>query len=241
MSDESVKKTSFIAIASLLCAIGAIISVLLMGWMDNLVIYSIYMSHIGGILGVMAVVLIIIRHKVLKGYTYAILAIILVAPILILDYGVRGAVKIRLQHKKEWSGLYNLELLGRELAQYAKDNNDCLPVAEKWCDLLMANDPNLPKDKFKYDSSKEGVYNYAFNKVFSGAQLKNIPYNAVLVFESMGKWNLSGTEELFRKTPKKRQYVYIYTKDAEKGFTTPREVNIKESDYKEVLWKALNK
>jgi hypothetical protein len=61
-------------------------------------------------------------------------------------------------------------------------------------------------------------------------------YNTVLVFESEGKWNLSGTEELLKKTPNKRQYVYVYTKDAETGHDFPRAISIKDTDYERIKW-----
>jgi hypothetical protein len=51
-------------------------------------------------------------------------------------------------------------------------------------------DPNLSKERFRYDSSKEGICNYAFNRNISGAKLDDVPYNTVFVFESVGKWNV---------------------------------------------------
>jgi hypothetical protein len=94
------------------------------------------------------------------------------------------------------------------------------------------------KYRFKYDSSKEGICNYAFNRNLSGLRLDNIPYNTVLIFESEGNWNLSGTEELFRKTPKKRQYVYIYDFVFDKKERIPfvTIINIKDDNYERVKW-----
>lgn len=229
MSDRSDKRTSLIAVASLLCAIGAIGSELLMGmgYAGDLVIYSVNFSYIAIILGIVATVMIIIRRKVLKGYTYAIVAIILVTPILVFDYGVKRSVEARQQRKKEWTGLYNLELLGNELIRYAKDNNDCLPVAEKWCDLLMEHNKALTKENFRHPQPEifKGMFNFkgecqfAFNKSLSGKKLADIPPDVVLIFEADGPWNMAGGPEL------------LATRYREKGYLTVLFADLTTADY----------
>jgi hypothetical protein len=131
------------------------------------------------------------------------------------------------------------------IVEYAKNHDGYLPDANQWCDLLIEYHKKLPKERFKYDpvkyrfkydSSKVGICNYAFNRNLIGVRIDNMSYNTVLVFESEGKWNLSGTEELFAKTPKKRQYVYVYTKDVEMGHDLPQAIHIKYSAYERILW-----
>ncbi|MFA6186551.1 MAG: hypothetical protein WC770_04980 [Phycisphaerae bacterium] len=236
------KKNCRLAIYSLLSVIAAIVFMALsspvMLFAHNrilegvLTLAALLFSHIAFLLGIIAIVVIAISHGKLKGDWYALLAIFLSLPFVFLMASGIYVNKIRVERKKTTNG----QIISMAIVEYAKDHDGYLPDANQWCDLLIEYAPNLSKENFKYDSSKDGVCNYAFNSVLSNAKLANISYNTVLVFESVGKWNLDGTEELFRNTPRKRQYVYIYTKDVETGYAFPREVNIKETDYEKALW-----
>lgn len=260
MSDNvSFKKTSRLAIYSLISAVIAIILVLLGFLFDGILTFiipyqyhrliegipffaAVLFSHLAFLLGIVAIAVIAFNRRRLKGNWYALLAILLSIPFLLLTasgiYVNRG--------RAERIKITNVQQIGISLIRYAKDHNDYLPDANQWCDLLIEYYKELPEDifkydpvkyRFKYDPSKEGICNYAFNRNLSGAQIDNMSYNTVLVFESEGKWNLSGTEELFKKTPRKRQYVYVYTKDAEAEHDFPRAINIKDADYERVLWR----
>ena len=247
------KKTSRLAVYSLISAVAAIISFVLTFPATSIytqhqstegyfVLTSLLLSHLAFLLGIIAIVVIAFNRSKSKGYWYAFLAIVLSIPfVLAMASGIFvGRARAEQEKISEGSGI------AMAIVEYAKDHNDYLPDANQWCDLLIEYHQKLPKDdfkynpekyKFKYDSSKEGICNYAFNKNLSGLRLDDIPYNTVLIFESKGNWNLSGTEELFKKTPRKRQYVYIYTKYAETGHDFPRAVNIKDAEYQSVVWK----
>jgi hypothetical protein len=252
-TDENMspKKTSRLAIYSLICAVVSTMLILLSGILtfigplrriEGIPGFAAFVfSHLAFLLGIAALIAIAFNRKKLRGTRYALYAILLSIPFLLITAGGICVARGRVEQAKIGYG----RQISETLIRYAKDHNDYLPDANQWCDLLIEYHRQLPKDRFKYDpekyrfkydSSKEGVCNYAFNRSLSGLRLDNIPYKTVLVFESKGKWNLSGTEELFRKTPKKRQYVYIYTKDAEIGHDFPRAIHIKDADYERVLW-----
>jgi hypothetical protein len=250
------KKTSRLAVCSLISAVIAIISVLLWfnipdqwdrpieGFSVRVVplLTAVLFFHLAFLLGIVAIAVIAFNRSKLKGNWYALLAILLCVPFFLVTAEVSYINRGRAERGKTSRG----RRIASTIVEYAKNHNGYLPDANQWCDLLIEYLQKLPKDhleydpvryKFKYDSSKEGVCNYAFNRNVSGSQLGDVPYNTVLVFESKGNWNLSGTEELFKKTTRKRQYVYIYTKDAETEHDYPRAVNIKDAEYKNVVWK----
>lgn len=249
-SDDKIapKKTSRLAISSLISAVAALTSVvfyrptslILIQYWGVFVLAALIFSLLAFVLGLAAIVDITFNRAKLKGYWYVLLAIFL-TPLTLLMTSAVFVNTNRAEQEKIGDGK-SIALL---IVEYAKDHNDYLPDANQWCDLLIEYHQKLPKDrfqydpekhKFKYDSSKEGVCNYALNRNLSGLRLDDVPYNTVLIFESKGNWNLRGTEELFKKTPRKRQYVYIYTKDAETGHDFPGAVNIKDAEYEHVIW-----
>ncbi|MCK4830664.1 hypothetical protein KA005_83900 [bacterium] len=218
MDREPIKKTSRIVIASLLCALAAIVSEILFAFFlmvgldcGEFVVASIRLVYTATILAILAIVWIIIRRKKLKGYVYAILAIILCLPFLYFDYSVRCHVKAREKRKKEWTGLYNLELLSRELIKYTEDNDGYLPMADQWCDLLMGHNSNLTRENFRHPKPElfelNGECHFAFNKNLSGLRLSDVPGDVVLVFEADGDWNLSGTEGLLKTRYRKDGFI----------------------------------
>ena len=249
------KKTSRLAVCSLISAVIALIPVLLtfilpyrwwLWWtsqpIERFSIFVIVLFFpLAFLLGIVAIAVIAFNRSKLKGNWYALLAILLCVPFFLVTATVICTNRDRAEREKTSKG----RGIALAIVEYAKNHNGYLPDANQWCDLLIEYHKKLPKDdfkynpekyKFKYDSSKEGVCNYAFNRNVSDLRLSDVPYNTVLVFESKGNWNLSGTEELFKKTPGKRQYVYIYTKDAETGYNLPGAVNIKDAEYEHVIW-----
>ena len=243
-----IRRRSRLAVSSLISAVAALISVvfyrptslILIQYWGVFVLAALIFSLLAFVLGLAAIVDITFNRGKLKGYWCVLLAIFLTPLTLLMTSGVFVNAG-RAEQEKIGDGK-SIALL---IVEYAKDHNDYLPDANQWCDLLIEYHKKLPEDrfqydpekqKFKYDFSKEGVCNYAFNRNLSGLRLDNVPYNTVLIFESKGNWNLSGTEELFKKTPRKRQYVYIYTKDAETGRDFPDAVNIKDAEYERVIW-----
>lgn len=224
MNRESYRRRSRIAIASISCAILAIFLEILFAfsvrnnWNCGILIdISLQLFTAAAILGFLAIVVITVRHKVLKGYVYAFLAILLSSPFLYLDYGIKCQAKVREQHKKEWSGLYNLELLGKELVKYAEDNGGRLPDANKWCDLLLEHNKNLTKENFKHPQPEifgdifdfKGEIQFAYNKNLSGMRFRDIPDDVVLLFEADGDWNLNGTGELLQTRYSEKGFIYM--------------------------------
>lgn len=91
--------------------------------------------------------------------------------------------------------LVHLRELGHAIIAYSEGNDGYLPVANKWCDLLMQDDNGLPEDIFKCPRAEESRSNYAFNDRLSGLRLEDVPSDLVLLFEASGGWNLSGGPE----------------------------------------------
>ena len=85
--------------------------------------------------------------------------------------------------------------LGAEITEYAAKHNGYLPIADKWCDLLIEHNKNLSRHSFCCPASK-GACSYAFNKNLSGARLSDVPEQTVLLYESHEGWNLAGGAEL---------------------------------------------
>ncbi len=185
------------------------------------------LAFISGIIGFIAN---LVYNRKIKPLVYALIGIILSSPAIYLLLCVESGTRARLMCKKEMTGLHNLEILGTELADYAKDHNGYLPVADSWCDELMKHNPelsrenflhpqhpSLPKEnykftipeKFSYIFNFKGQCQFAFNKNLSGMRLDDIPEDVVLIFEADGAWNLNGTSELL-KTRYGEDYVSVY-------------------------------
>jgi hypothetical protein len=197
------KKTSRLAVCSLISAVAALTSVVFFRptslihvqcW-GVFTLAAVIFSLLSFVLGLAALVDITFNRDKLKGYWYVFLAIFLMPLILLMTSGVY-VNKNRVEQKIVRDG----KSIAFAIVEYAKNNNDCLPDANQWCDLLIEYHKKLPEDRFKYNpakdrfkyvSSKEGVCNYAFNRNISGLRVGNIPYNTVLLFESKGSWNLS--------------------------------------------------
>lgn len=230
-SDTPTPKTSRLAIASIICAIAAIISVVLFCLSTFahvrvlegfFVAVAVLFSHIAFLLGVIAIGIIVFCHRELKGFWYAILAIFLAAPFIFAMVSGIYVDRVRAEGVKTAKG----KRLSWAVVEYAKNHDGYLPAADKWCDLLIEYDKRLSKNSFKYSSSKDEVYNYAFNRNLNGLRIDDIPSDTVLLFESEGGWNLTGTEELLKKAHEDRQYVYVISDgQAIKAYNMKRFVN----------------
>jgi hypothetical protein len=239
---KDAKKRSRLATSSLICAVGAIISIVVSSffkffgfvkfcrWLFGFFFFgSFLLAAVAAVLGIMALIFIASKHKKLKSDWYAISAIFLVMPLIIfLAMGIHRG-RHRMKIAKNVTGVY----LGMTVVGYAKANDGYFPDVNQWCDLLIKQNRNLSKDYFRYPSSKPEIYNYAYNQNLSGLRIDNIKDNIVLIFEAEGGWNLAGTEELLEKTPVDRQYVYVYFSDG----NTVHPLSTKSNLYKSVHWK----
>jgi len=101
-------------------------------------------------------------------------------------------------------GYINMRNLGNALLMYAHDNNDMLPSADKWCDLLIAHTKVTQRD-FICPASYMPVYSYGFNKNLSNKLINQIHGNIVLLFETDGGKNVSGGPEQLMKSGRHHQ------------------------------------
>ena len=231
----------YLSKAALICLIGAVISILLFCSLGTFnidcgffVLIAMVFLVFAFVLGIFSLIVNFIINRKLKPIIYSVIGIILSAPAIYVLIGVEMHTKTRMIQKRELTGLYNLELLGKELTGYAEDNNGYLPVADKWCDLLMEHNPelskenfmhpqhpNLPKDnyrfsypdKFNYAFNFKGDCQFAFNKNLSGVKLDDISKDTVLLFEADGAWNLNGTSELLKTRYNKDGFVRMFFVD----------------------------
>jgi hypothetical protein len=107
--------------------------------------------------------------------------------------------------------VYRLEQIGKRITIYAESHDGHLPAADQWCDLLLENDKGISIDFFclKKNVPNTAKCDFAFNNNLSSLILSEIPGDVVLVFESHGKWNLSGSEELLYETNINREVAYL--------------------------------
>ena len=91
---------------------------------------------------------------------------------------------------------WHLLELGKAIIAYSEDNEGYLPAVNRWCDLLLEHDANLPKDFFKCPATRGQSCSYAFNRNLGGLRLTDVPGDVVLVYEADGGWNSAGAAEL---------------------------------------------
>jgi len=89
--------------------------------------------------------------------------------------------------------------LGIGLIVHAQDNDDKLPDADKWCDMIQreVGSPRVfvsPQDSMAHARAEAGqkVSSYAFNKALSGKNLNEVDPGTVILFETDLGWNGSG-------------------------------------------------
>ena len=200
--DKQIKKTSRLAIASLVASFFALLGFLFCFYCEGNLPRPFYVSSLIRVtvlciivlaLCIIALIAILVRSKQLKGRRYAIASIIVTALIL-------GMLLPTLGKEREFSKCSrcgrNLWKLGAEIRTYAKAHDGYLPAATKWCDLLIEHNKSLPKDIYKCPSAKHGSCNYAFNKNLDCLRLADVPDTVVLLFEADEGWNLTGGVEL---------------------------------------------
>ena len=201
-SDKQSKRTSRLAIMSMICLVLGVICASLAGFFDieeMLAKFSGILFLIAFVLGITARFIISLQKKYLKGYGYTVVPIVLGGILTLLYVAMpvylAPVVQRRVEFEKTYTAKYNLRLLAKAIKGYAEDNNGYLPSADRWCDLLIEYDKSLTKDSFKHPKIDGAVI--AFNKNLSGKKLEDLPDDIVLLFVAYGGWNLSGDKELF--------------------------------------------
>ncbi|MFA5252662.1 MAG: DUF4190 domain-containing protein [Phycisphaerae bacterium] len=195
------RKNSLLAIISLISAILGIVLFLvsfLFGFFKGIEVSAIPLL-IALVLGLIAVFMIGIRRKRTRGLVYAIIAILLAFPSYLFVYTFSTLPERRAIAEKTNTARYNMKQLYKAVIKYCENNDGYLPVADRWCDLLMQTDNSLTKATFKHPRIEKGECNIAFNKNLSSLKLSKIPKNVVLLFEADGDWNLTGSKDLFEQ------------------------------------------
>ena len=172
---------------------------------------------------------------------YAVLPVIIGGLFTLLMLLFFFTLRIRL-HTNTYTSKYNLKLLGSSLIEYSKDNNGCLPHAQKWCDLLVQHQPDLPKYTFTSRRKKPGKSYYAFNKNLDGLRLADVPGDVVLLFEARGDWNLAGGPQLLETRRKYRRIDVLFVDQTIGAYFFSEEgvriyVKNKPDTYKPLRWK----
>ena len=174
---------------------------------------------------------------------YAILSVIIgglfILSILLFFLTVRARL-----FTNTYTSKHNLKLLGSAVIEYSKDNDGCLPPAQKWCDLLVQHQPDLPKHAFTNRRIKPGKSYFAFNKNLDGLRLADVPGDVVLLFEARGDWNLAGGPQLL-ETMRKYRYIDVLFVDqilgvylfSEESVRTYVEKEPETYTYKPLRWK----
>lgn len=211
----------------------------------HLVLASSVFAILAFALGLVSLIEMAFRYRYIKGWFLAILAILIVMPLLLFGLEIYLGVQARKQIQKAYSGSYNLIVLGKALQAYSEDHEGFLPLAESWCDELLSYDNDLSKDTFRHPYPEgpnlQDVCHFAFNKNLSGAYLPNVSKDTVLVFEADGPWNLNGTGELLQTRRRVHGTIYLITADQtmirymydEKGV---RNINGKGISYRGLHW-----
>jgi hypothetical protein len=106
--------------------------------------------------------------------------------------------------------LANVYHLARAMRAYMEDNDERLPLAQKWCDQLGAY-VESPKS-FVCPQAWRLRCGYAYNTCLSGRRSASVvvPENTVAIFESDRGWNAHGGAELLPKAPRHYHHGDVY-------------------------------
>ncbi len=156
------------------------------------------------ICGIVALVKISGSNKQLKGTGYAITGIVLPVVMAVLlpflamflailmpalnkakDVAQRTALAKAKDVEQQTVCGTNLKELGMAMMVYANDNDDQLPPADRWCDLLISKGKVSPKSLVCPGSDAvEGESSYAMNINAVGKKLNELSPDMVLLFET---------------------------------------------------------
>jgi len=161
-------------------------------WQGFLAIPFLLLFTLAPLFGIITLVLVIVKHKKLKGWSYPIGAIFILG---FLSICLIPSISCAMERHMSKVCTSNLQKLGMAITEYARKHNGYLPAASRWCDLLIESDRSLSKDTFKCPAAKEGICNYAFNESLDGLRLADVPRDVVLLYEANGDWNLKGGPE----------------------------------------------
>lgn len=196
-NEKPPKKTSRLAIASATLACFPILVLWLGGGGEivstmALIVFPCLLSIITGIL---ALLLIILKRRVLCGAALAIIGVSLSTYVVLIPYFNQKAY---LPMFEKGACEERIMTLFRALERYGDENGGQLPNASKWCDLLVEK-CNISADSFlcpKLDTAHSPSSSYALNEHIIEMKLGEIPKDTVILFETKPAWNAVGTAEL---------------------------------------------
>ncbi|MDQ6631373.1 MAG: hypothetical protein M3Y82_06405, partial [Verrucomicrobiota bacterium] len=91
--------------------------------------------------------------------------------------------------------LKNSSKLASAVWLYAKEHNHQFPPAKSWCDAINAHVSSDKGFKCPAGDSKKPCH-YAFNSKLDGLITTNVDPKTVMLFETIGGWNVNGGKEL---------------------------------------------
>ncbi len=98
----------------------------------------------------------------------------------------------------------NTKQIALGLMMYSSDNDDILPMADKWSDAIGQYVGNNERVFQCPKGSPNQRSHYGFNRNLGGLATSKVksPAKTVMVFETDGGWNVSGGAELLLKKPR---------------------------------------
>jgi prepilin-type processing-associated H-X9-DG protein len=155
---------------------------------------------IGLVLGIIALVKVKRSQGTLSGSGIALAGIIVSAIFLLLTPKLVTSALAALAGFKSQAQTLNCVSCARGLVVamrwYAEGNQGHYPAATNWCDALLASHPGLTNIFHCPADISGGRCSYAFNARVAGAEAGKLAPNTVVIFESVGGWNVSGSREL---------------------------------------------
>lgn len=122
------------------------------------------------------------------------------------------AERIRYESHKYRNSVNNLDYLGKAVLQYSKANGK-LPDANQWCDQLMDSNLINARTAFQHPDTEGYESDFAFNRNVSEKDFSSLNGKTIILFESSGKWNLNGDQELIGKNTKRKIFVAVFLCD----------------------------
>lgn len=209
MDEQPKKKTSKLAIVSLLCTIFPIVGVPAVMFAINkfsmsvapLAGWSIFLAFMLAFFAAVIFAFIALKNinknrEQLCGRSLALISIV------ISIFIIFSVIFLMLKFRGKGSRLVcstNVKGLGTVFQVYANDFEGNLPMADSWCDLFVKHCDVSTKCFICTESRsklKVGESAYAMNKHAAGKKLSELPGDMVLMFESKPGWNQVGGPEL---------------------------------------------
>jgi len=226
-------KTNKLAIVSLVIPIISIIGSysflfalwhhydILIAWLFFIFVYP-FLPFIGFILGITSIFTINRRGDSRKGYIYAILGIILSVYAFNNCTTAIGCIRPEARIINSQS---NMTKLYEEITTFKKSHNNKLPMADKWCDLILDN-VNVDKRVFlrldspnrdRWQREKIDLCSYAINPKAE----PNSAGDVVLLFETKDGWNQFGGPELMNSDDHYRKGCNVLFNNGSVKFVLP--------------------